>query len=99
MHLSDVLIRKMLLTHALLKRKELTCAHVLLHPLQPNSNFHGANMKLSNMDSGFFENADFSDTVLEEAYVSNAQFKGIKIEGSDCEFVLEPHHASSFVVS
>eukprot|EP00983_Pelagomonas_calceolata_P052879 1143054-Pelagomonas_calceolata.AAC.1 len=54
-----------------------------LSVLQPNSSFHGANMKLVNMDSGDFENSDFTDAILEEAYVANAQFKGIKIEGSD----------------
>jgi len=53
--------------------------------LQPNSNFHGANMKLVNLDSADVENSDFTDTILEEAYVANAQFKGIKIAGSDCE--------------
>ena len=42
-------------------------------------------MKLVNMDSGDFEGSDFSQTVLEEAYVANAQLKGIKIEGSDCK--------------
>jgi len=51
--------------------------------IAPNSSFHGANMKLVNMDSGDFENSDFTDAILEEAYVANAQFKGIKIEGSD----------------
>ncbi|KAF5825464.1 hypothetical protein DUNSADRAFT_9683 [Dunaliella salina] len=52
----------------------------------PGANFHGANMKLVNLDSADVENADFTDTILEEAYVANAQFQGVKIAGSDCEY-------------
>jgi hypothetical protein len=43
--------------------------------LAEGANFKGANMTLADLESGNFEDADFTDVVLEGAFVNNAQFK------------------------
>lgn len=53
--------------------------------LQIGANFSGANLTNADLESADFEGADFTNAILTGAYVNNAQFKDVKITGTDCE--------------
>lgn len=51
--------------------------------LAEGANFSGANLSNADLESANFEDADFSNAILSGAFVNNAQWKHVKITGSD----------------
>lgn len=67
-----------------LKSRAAPCATICrFSSLCQNATFVGANMTLSDLESGNFEEADLTNAVLSGAFVNNAQFKNTVITNTD----------------
>ncbi|GIL55050.1 hypothetical protein Vafri_10692 [Volvox africanus] len=80
-------LRKFKLTKANLRRTNFTDANLegvsLFGSLSEGAIFRGANLRNADLESGNYEDADFTNAVLEGAFVNNAQFIKVTITGSD----------------